>query len=243
MLKALPGHTDCIWYATCYGSIHDEHPWTRRFLPVLLLHHCDFPHYLSLIVHSQLPVDDIFLDGESLEDLPWRSDGVFSFIHMTISEGFHQVWASSSRFSAYVYSHTGELVGGSGYAVRSHYGRHYYTQYIEFWHFIFKPVLTKTLSMLAPYVIRILLSCCISNGNGTNTIGYTFYGIQNLPLFDFQKMMKRKTKTTSCLTSRSDTMALRWQRMENHFLLCVLQRTPHQWEFRPRTWPWRWMGW
>ena len=78
------------------------------------------------MVEGQPPMDDIYLDGESLGYLQWTIQGGILYVYMEVSKGFHQVRSSpSKRFSAYVYSHTTDFLGGYGYAVRPDYGMNY----------------------------------------------------------------------------------------------------------------------
>ena len=64
--------------------------------------------------------EDIYLDGESLAGLGWRSKDGASFVYTEVEPGTHQLTSEGKMFAAYVYSTTyvsGSRGGAYGYSV------------------------------------------------------------------------------------------------------------------------------
>ena len=75
------------------------------------------PHHVTIVVDGIPPMDDIYLDGASLEDADWQRVGNVSFAYVDVSRGFHQMRSETKEFAIYVYGHTFSRSGGYGYNV------------------------------------------------------------------------------------------------------------------------------
>ena len=80
----------------------------------------DGDHWLSLVVYGLPPMDDIFLNGESLSDKVWNVIDPFSLTQIPIEKGVSYTISSvgEKTFGAYVYCHfDGEVNGGYSFSV------------------------------------------------------------------------------------------------------------------------------
>ena len=91
----------------------------------------DYPHYITLVVKGLGPMDDVYLDDESLESQEWSSAGEFSYMYMVISKGVHRISSISRPLAAYVYCHTGTYLGGYGYAVLPSSGKRVFLNMLQ----------------------------------------------------------------------------------------------------------------
>ena len=64
------------------------------------------PHHSTIVFDDVPSMDDIFLDGESLEDADWQSVGDVSFAFVDVSHVFHKMQSETKDFALYVYGHT-----------------------------------------------------------------------------------------------------------------------------------------
>ena len=80
------------------------------------------PFYITVVVDSPTAVTDIMLDGSSFSPV-WTVFGNYTYAQELVSQGYHGMTSTDSRFAVYTFSHTGYNAGGYGYAVLSKEGR------------------------------------------------------------------------------------------------------------------------
>ena len=129
-----PYHDD-IFSATCskpcflsqftYGVADETGNFLLNVLPIHQFYRsCVFvtmdyeiTHYISIVAVGIPPMDDIYVDGENLQDLVWQTAEGISFATIDISNGFHDMYSTATEFAVYVYGHTSYYGGGYGYSV------------------------------------------------------------------------------------------------------------------------------
>jgi hypothetical protein len=76
--------------------------------------------------------DDLYLDGELVEDVAWTPSGPYWTTHFVVEQGLHTIDADTAQFAVYFYASSGQAWGAYGYGLL-HLGWHSVSIYTDNW--------------------------------------------------------------------------------------------------------------